>query len=100
MEETCMTPDSFVCVALIEALLSNSNPLLAFEILKKMLHSQTFLDLNGKNHLWLRLREAILKLSKDCSTSSDIMSLTEDGSIPIISIISDIVDEDGKEPIA
>ncbi|KAH7837820.1 hypothetical protein Vadar_018442 [Vaccinium darrowii] len=100
MEEKGMTPDSFVYVALIEALLSNSNPLLAFKILKKMLHSQTFLDSNGKNHLWLRLREVILKLSKDCSTSSDIMSLIEEGSIPIISSISDIVDEDGKEPIA
>lgn len=100
MEEKGMTPDTFVYVALIEALLSNSNPLLAFEILKKMLHSQTFPDLNGKNPLWFRLREAICKLSKDASTSSDIMSLMEEGSIPIISSISDITDEDGTEPIA
>ncbi|KAI8538563.1 hypothetical protein RHMOL_Rhmol09G0113700 [Rhododendron molle] len=100
MEEKGMTPDTYVYVALIEALLSNSNPLLAFKILREMFHSGIFPDPNDKNPLWVRLREAICKLSKDARTQSDIMSLITEGSIPIISSLSDIVIEDGTEPIA
>ncbi|KAF7131868.1 hypothetical protein RHSIM_Rhsim09G0070400 [Rhododendron simsii] len=61
MEEKGMTPDTYVYVALIEALLSSSNPLMAFKILREMFHSGIFPDRNDKNHLWVRLREAIFE---------------------------------------
>ncbi|KAA8517075.1 hypothetical protein F0562_017368 [Nyssa sinensis] len=97
MEEKEMTPDTFVYVALIDAFLSNSNPPLAFDILKMMVHNGNFPDSTDRNHLILR--DAIFKMSEDARTSSDVKNLIADGSIPAILYTTCVGSEGGLEPI-
>ncbi|XAR56037.1 hypothetical protein NMG60_11036324 [Bertholletia excelsa] len=81
MEEKGMKPDAYIFVALIDACLSNSNPVLAFDILKGMLLKGILLDPIDKNKLIIR--DAILKMSEDDRTSLGIKSLIAEGCLPI-----------------
>lgn len=80
MKEKQMTPDTFVYVALIEAFLSNSNAPSALDILVKMVQNNKIPDVLDKS--CVNLRDAILKLSEDARTSSNIKNLIAEGSIP------------------
>ncbi|CAK9156349.1 unnamed protein product [Ilex paraguariensis] len=80
MEEKQVTPDPFIYVGLIDAFIFISDPTLAFDVLKKMVHNGNFPNASDKNHLLLK--EAILRLSEDARTSSTVKYLMEQGSIP------------------
>ncbi|PSR94803.1 Pentatricopeptide repeat-containing protein precursor [Actinidia chinensis var. chinensis] len=98
MEEKDMTADTYVYAALMDAFLSNSNPLLAIDILKRMLHRGILPDAIDGNHQLIR--EAIFKLSKDSITSSEIEGLVAEGRISIVYSLSDVVSEDGDERVS
>ena len=87
------TPDTIVYVALITSFISNKNPTLAFEILKEMVAKGKFPDPLDKNDL--PLRDAILELAEDASTSSNVKNLIAEGRIPTIVCLSDVGSEGG-----
>ncbi|XP_042985051.1 putative pentatricopeptide repeat-containing protein At5g08310, mitochondrial isoform X2 [Carya illinoinensis] len=90
MEEKGMKPDTFVYVALMNSFVSNFHLPLAFEILKEMVGKGKFPEPLDKNYLVFR--DAVLKLSEDATTSSDVKNLIAEGRIAGI-FCSDVENE-------
>ncbi|GAA0184009.1 chaperone [Lithospermum erythrorhizon] len=80
MEMKDMIPDPFIYVAIIDTSLSHSDPVLALNVLKKMVQTKTFPDPNDKNHGILKY--SVMVLYKDPRTSSDVKNLIDKGGLP------------------
>ncbi|XP_050226445.1 putative pentatricopeptide repeat-containing protein At5g08310, mitochondrial [Mercurialis annua] len=83
MVEKEMEPDAYVYIAIISTFLNDSNFPMAFEVLKEMVNIKSFPDLLPKKS-YIILRDTIVKLSENATTSSSIKSLIAAGSIPAI----------------
>ncbi|KAL6312392.1 hypothetical protein AAG906_008076 [Vitis piasezkii] len=82
------SPNRISFIALIHGLCK-----CAFEILKEMVDKGKFPDPLDKNDL--PLRDAILELAEDASTSSNVKNLIAEGRIPTIVCLSDVGSEGG-----
>ncbi|RAL51634.1 hypothetical protein DM860_010352 [Cuscuta australis] len=80
MEKKDMEPDAFVYIVLINAYISASNPNAAYDLLGRMVRKGNWPGLGDKYHPLLK--DAILTMSTDPRTSSDVRTLIEDGCIP------------------
>ncbi|KAK4373462.1 hypothetical protein RND71_008846 [Anisodus tanguticus] len=88
MEKKDMKPDPSIYIVLIEAFINNSNPKEAYDLLKKVVHDESLQDLNSKSRPILK--EAILSLSADPRTSSNVKILLEEGHLTTLCNISEI----------
>ncbi|XP_055801063.1 putative pentatricopeptide repeat-containing protein At5g08310, mitochondrial [Solanum dulcamara] len=77
MERKDMKPDPSIYIVLIDAFIKNMNPNEAFDLLQKVVHDESLQDLNSKSRPILK--EAILSLSADPRTSSNLEILLEEG---------------------
>ncbi|XP_057963279.1 putative pentatricopeptide repeat-containing protein At5g08310, mitochondrial [Malania oleifera] len=84
MKQKGMRPDTFVYVGLINAFLCSLNTSSAFEILKEMIQEGSIPGPLDKNYMLLR--EAIIKMSQDARTTSNVKKLIAEGSIATISL--------------
>ncbi|KDP46296.1 hypothetical protein JCGZ_10136 [Jatropha curcas] len=91
MEEKEMEPNTSVYIALVSAFLADLKFPLAFEVLKEMIDRGKFPDMLDKNYVIVR--DAIVRLSEDERTSSNVKNLINSSSIPPMSL-SDIGRED------
>ncbi|XP_059309217.1 putative pentatricopeptide repeat-containing protein At5g08310, mitochondrial [Lycium ferocissimum] len=89
MERKDMKPDPSIYIVLIEAFIKNLNPNEAYDLLKKVVHDKSLQDLlNSKSRSILK--EAILSLSADPKTSSNVKILLEGGHCTALCSISEI----------
>ncbi|KAG5608725.1 hypothetical protein H5410_020006 [Solanum commersonii] len=77
MERKDMKPDPSIYIVLIDAFIKNMNPNEACDLLQKVVHDESLRDLNSKSRPILK--EAILSLSADPRTSSNLKILLEEG---------------------
>ncbi|KAM3281321.1 putative pentatricopeptide repeat-containing protein, mitochondrial [Capsicum chacoense] len=77
MERKDMKPDPSIYIVLIDAFIKNTNPNEACDLLQKVVRDEFLQDLNSKSRPILK--EAILSLSVDPRTSSNVKILLEEG---------------------
>ncbi|PHT92998.1 hypothetical protein T459_00880 [Capsicum annuum] len=76
MERKDMKPDPSIYIVLIDAFIKSLNPNKAYYLLKEVVHNESLQDLNSK--IRPILKEAILSLSADPRTSSNVKILLEE----------------------
>nr|XP_043613765.1 putative pentatricopeptide repeat-containing protein At5g08310, mitochondrial [Erigeron canadensis] len=81
MEEKNMRADTYVYVTLIDAFISVSNAPMALHILRKMIQNEKLPGSLDKN--CVVLRDAVVKLLDDASTSSEMQTIIADNSLPM-----------------
>lgn len=90
------TPDTIVFVALINSFILKKNPTSAFGILKEMVDKGKFPDRLDKKDL--PLKDSILQLIQNASTSSNVKNLIAEGHIPSIVCLLNVGSEGGLDP--
>ncbi|KAM3397177.1 hypothetical protein P3S68_000689 [Capsicum galapagoense] len=76
MERKDRKPDPSIYIVLIDAFIKSLNPNKAYYLLKEVVHNESLQDLNSK--IRPILKEAILSLSADPRTSSNVKILLEE----------------------
>ncbi|KAG5608715.1 hypothetical protein H5410_019996 [Solanum commersonii] len=88
MERKDMKPDPSIYIVLIDAFIKNMNPNEACDLLQKVVHDESLRDLNSKSRPILK--EAILSLSADPRTSSNLKILLEEGLLAALCNVNEI----------